>query len=122
GGSFDRKELAGRAAHAAKRSERLVTPGRILCFAACAARTRYCSAIDFTERTSGPVYRARGRINRLLSSCSMTWALQPATRDITKIGVYSGTSRPSAWYSPPPRPSQVRDTCLSPPHPRPPTS
>ena len=31
--------------------------------------------------------RARGRIRRLLSSCSMTWALQPATREATKNGV-----------------------------------
>ena len=31
----------------------------------------------------------------------MKCADQPVTRDITKIGVYSGTSNPSAWYSRP---------------------
>src|SRR5689334_1012384 len=31
-------------------------------------------------REAGPVYRERGRMRRLLSSCSITWALQPTTR------------------------------------------
>ena len=38
-------------------------------------------------------------MSRLCSCCSMKCADQPVTRAITKIGVYSGTSRPSAWYS-----------------------
>src|SRR5262249_5580499 len=45
------------------------------------------SAIDLTSRTPGPVYRARGRMSRLLANCSMMWADQPVIRLMTKIGV-----------------------------------
>ena len=38
-------------------------------------------------RSSLPRYRPRGRMRRLLSSCSMTWADQPATRATTNSGV-----------------------------------
>jgi hypothetical protein len=69
---------------------------RTVAHAAPLARLHPRSASRFTGRSPGPVYRPRGRISRLCSSCSITWALHPETRDMTKIGVYSGTSRPRA--------------------------
>jgi hypothetical protein len=47
--------------------------------------------------TAGPVYSARGRISRLLESCSSTWAVHPAQRLTAKIGVKSAVGMPSAW-------------------------
>ena len=43
---------------------------------------------------SGPVYSALGRIIRLLARCSFTWAVQPDTRDITKMGVNNSVGMP----------------------------
>ncbi len=42
-----------------------------------------------------PVYFARGRMMRLSSTCSSTWATQPPTRLIAKIGVNMSTGIPS---------------------------
>jgi hypothetical protein len=42
-----------------------------------------------------PVYFARGRIMRLSSICSSTWATQPPTRLIAKMGVNMSTGMPS---------------------------
>ena len=39
------------------------------------------------EGYSGPMYSARGRIRRLSSSCSITWAAHPAMRLTAKMGV-----------------------------------
>jgi len=36
---------------------------------------------------TGPMYSARGRMRRLSSNCSMTWAAQPAMRLMAKMGV-----------------------------------
>ncbi len=46
---------------------------------------------------SGPTYSARGRIRRLSSSCSMTCAVQPLTRETANTGVNKSTSIPSVW-------------------------
>ena len=43
---------------------------------------------------AGPEYSERGRIRRLLACCSMTWAAQPATRLIAKIGVKRSVAMP----------------------------
>ena len=54
-----------------------------------------------TCRSSGPTYSDSGRMRALASSCSMTWAVQPVTRDATKSGVNSSVSKPIRWYAGP---------------------
>src|SRR5581483_877032 len=46
---------------------------------------------------SGPMYSARGRMRRLSSSCSITWAVQPLMRETANTGVKRSTSMPSVW-------------------------
>jgi hypothetical protein len=60
-------------------------------------RTPYLSSIRTQGcGTVGPVYSARGRINRLFDSCSRTCAVHPAHRLTAKIGVKSAIGMPSA--------------------------
>ena len=47
----------------------------------------YRSSTGGTDRSSGPTYLERGRMSRLSSYCSSTWAIQPLTRLIAKMGV-----------------------------------
>jgi hypothetical protein len=58
---------------------------------------RFSTAVYFTGY-SAPIYSARGRINRLSSSCSITCAAQPEILLTAKIGVNKSRSIPSMVY------------------------
>src|ERR1019366_9724067 len=47
-----------------------------------------------TRRSPGPVYLDHGRMSRLFASCSMTCAVMPVMRAITKMGVNMSISMP----------------------------
>ena len=56
----------------------------------------HLSSSAFTCRNSGPLYGPRGADQSVVVELFDDVALHPLTRDMAKIGVYNGTSRPIA--------------------------
>ena len=79
---------------------------RILCPRSGGRRTRRSEGMPAPQslssrgtysRSFGPTYQSKGLRRRLSSQYSMTWAVQPATRESAKTGVNRSVGMPRLW-------------------------